>query len=140
MDQASFSLDSLPPSDSACPHCGKSEHSVSHGYLYKHISIDRREIVGKRILCSQRNGRQGCSHRQRMSSEPAFHLHLGRELSRLVQLCCPARRCVFSLGSQWFHRSAFVLPAQNAQPDRAPKEVDKFHEYCFLATAEWNVN
>lgn len=60
MDHASFSLDSLPPSDSACPHCGKSEHSVSHGYLYKHLSIDRREVVGKRILCSRRDGRNGC--------------------------------------------------------------------------------
>lgn len=60
MDQASFSLNSLPPSDSACPHCGKSEHSVSHGYLYKQVSIDRREVVGKRILCSRRDGRSGC--------------------------------------------------------------------------------
>lgn len=60
MDQASFSLDSLPPSDSACPHCGQSEHSVSHGYLYKHVSINRREVVGKRILCSRRDGRNGC--------------------------------------------------------------------------------
>lgn len=60
MDQASFSLDSLPTSDSACPHCGKSEHSVSHGYLYKQVSIDRREVVGKRILCSRRDGRHGC--------------------------------------------------------------------------------
>ena len=60
MDHASFSLDSLPPADSACPHCGKSEHSVSHGYLYKQVSSDRREVVGKRILCSQHNGRKGC--------------------------------------------------------------------------------
>ena len=60
MDHASFSLDSLPPSDSVCPHCGKTGHSVSHGYLYKHVSIERREVVGKRILCSQRDGRNGC--------------------------------------------------------------------------------
>lgn len=60
MDQASFSLDSLPSTDSACPHCGKSGHSISHGYLYKHVSIERREVVGKRILCSRHNGRNGC--------------------------------------------------------------------------------
>ena len=40
MDQASFSLDSLPPTDSACPHCGKSKHSASHGYLYEQVSIE----------------------------------------------------------------------------------------------------
>ena len=60
MDQASFSLDSLPPTDSACPHCGKSEHSVSHGYFYKQVSIEHREVAGKRILCSRRHGRGGC--------------------------------------------------------------------------------
>ena len=60
MDQASFSLDSLPPSDSACPHCGKSGQSISHGYLYQQVSMDHREVVGKRILCSRRDGRKGC--------------------------------------------------------------------------------
>lgn len=60
MDHASLSLNSLPPSDSVCPHCGKSEHSVSHGYLYKHVSSGRREVAGKRILCSSRYGRSGC--------------------------------------------------------------------------------
>ena len=60
MDQASFSLDSLPPSDSACPYCGKIHQSVSHGYVYKQIAIGQREVVGKRILCSRRDGRSGC--------------------------------------------------------------------------------
>ena len=60
MDQASFSLDFLPPAESTCPHCGKSEHSVSHGYLYKQVSIEHRKVVGKRILCSRRNGKGGC--------------------------------------------------------------------------------
>ena len=60
MDQASFSLDSLPSSDSTCPYCGKTHQSVSHGYIYKQISIDHREVVGKRILCSRRHGRNGC--------------------------------------------------------------------------------
>ena len=60
MDQASFSLDSLPHSDSACPYCGKIHQSVSHGYVYKQIAINQREVVGKRILCSRRHGRNGC--------------------------------------------------------------------------------
>ncbi len=60
MDHASFSLDSLPPSDSRCPYCGKDDQSVSHGYVYKHTSHGPREIVGKRILCSRHNGRSGC--------------------------------------------------------------------------------
>ena len=60
MDQASFSLDSLSPSDSTCPHCGSSGESVSHGYVYKQRSDHCQEIVGKRILCSRRYGRSGC--------------------------------------------------------------------------------
>ena len=60
MDQASFSLDSLSPSDNTCPHCGKSEHSVSHGYVYKQTASNHREVVGKRILCSRHDDRNGC--------------------------------------------------------------------------------
>ena len=60
MDHASFSLDSQPLSDSTCPHCGKTNQSVSHGYVYKWTSDHHREVVGKRILCSRRYGRSGC--------------------------------------------------------------------------------
>lgn len=58
MDQASFSLDSLP--DNTCPHCEKSGQLVSHGYVYKQVANGQQEIVGKRILCSPHHDKSGC--------------------------------------------------------------------------------
>ena len=55
------SLASLPVQE-ACGFCAQSRHWVSHGFLYKQRSSTQRDIVGKRILCSNRYGKQGCGH------------------------------------------------------------------------------
>lgn len=43
-----------------CQYCTKAEHFISHGYVYKQHSIASRETVGKRIVCCNRYGHQGC--------------------------------------------------------------------------------
>lgn len=43
-----------------CQFCLKPDQFVSHGIVYKQHSIDTKEPVGKRILCSNRYGRSGC--------------------------------------------------------------------------------
>jgi hypothetical protein len=43
-----------------CPHCTKSDHLISHGIIYKQRSINKREAVGKRVLCSNRFQHKGC--------------------------------------------------------------------------------
>lgn len=43
-----------------CPHCSSREQLVSHGVIYKQLSMDKREAVGKRVFCSNRYQHAGC--------------------------------------------------------------------------------
>ena len=45
-----------------CEICLNHEHFISHGFIYKQYSSERKEAVGKRIVCSNRYGHQGCGH------------------------------------------------------------------------------
>jgi hypothetical protein len=47
-------------SKTQCAHCFKHTQFVSHGIVYKQRSMAEREPVGKRLFCSNRNGRSGC--------------------------------------------------------------------------------
>ncbi len=54
------------PDDHACQYCEQNDHWVSHGYVYKQCSIDQREVVGKRILCSNRFQHLGCGRTRQL--------------------------------------------------------------------------
>ena len=43
-----------------CKQCSSQRDFVSHGYVYRQLSINNRIKVGKRIICSNRFGRNGC--------------------------------------------------------------------------------
>jgi hypothetical protein len=43
-----------------CQYCAKHAHFISHGFVYKQHSIALKEAVGKRIICCDRYGHQGC--------------------------------------------------------------------------------
>jgi hypothetical protein len=43
-----------------CEKCSKRGQFVSHGFVYKKGHKGERHIMGKRIFCSNRNGRSGC--------------------------------------------------------------------------------
>lgn len=58
-------LDYLPESDT-CQHCQKNNQWASHGFVYKQVSIQQREVAGKRILCSNRYGRKGCGRTRQL--------------------------------------------------------------------------
>jgi len=55
-----------------CAHCLKNDQFVSHGVVYKQRSIHQSEKVGKRIFCSNRDGRSGCGR--------TFQLYVASEI------------------------------------------------------------
>lgn len=59
IDRFSLSLDSRLD-DITCRHCHQSQAWMSHGFVYKQRSIVLREAVGKRLFCSNRQGKPGC--------------------------------------------------------------------------------
>lgn len=50
----------LYPNALQCEKCSKRGQFVSHGFVYKNGHKGKRKITGKRIFCSNRNGRSGC--------------------------------------------------------------------------------
>ncbi|AWB66174.1 hypothetical protein C2869_06865 [Saccharobesus litoralis] len=43
-----------------CQHCGLGGHLISHGFIYKQLSMHERKTIGKRVVCSNRYGHSGC--------------------------------------------------------------------------------
>ena len=66
LDQFTRSLE-IHQSQTQCSHCFKHCQFVSHGIIYKQRSITEREPVGKRLFCSNRNGRSGCGRTVQLS-------------------------------------------------------------------------
>jgi len=57
-----------------CHYCSKHEHLISHGFVYKQHSIAFKEAVGKRIVCCNRYGHQGCGR--------TYQLDISRKLPK----------------------------------------------------------
>lgn len=61
-----------------CRYCQLSEHFVSHGYIYKKQSKASPQIVGKRIICSNRYHHRGCGRTQQLYLKQRIpRLHYG---------------------------------------------------------------
>lgn len=62
------------PDSIQCWNCSKQGQFVSHGFVYKQQHQGQLRIVGKRIFCSDRNGRSGCGRTLRLylATELAF--------------------------------------------------------------------
>ena len=59
-----------------CLHCDKHDQFVSHGFVYKQRTSTQRARVGKRIYCSNREGRSGCGRTVRLylvNEIPSLH-------------------------------------------------------------------
>lgn len=50
-----------------CEHCGQVGHLIAHGFVYKQLSIVKRECVGKRLVCCPRFGHNGCGRTMQLS-------------------------------------------------------------------------
>ncbi|MBL4940993.1 MAG: hypothetical protein JKY81_04945 [Colwellia sp.] len=72
IEQFTSTLKSTPSLQ--CEYCSKHEHFISHGFIYKQHSIVRREAVGKRIVCCNRYGHQGCGR--------TYQLDISRKLPK----------------------------------------------------------
>jgi len=82
-----------------CPHCHQHDQWVSHGFIYKQLSFDQREPVGKRILCSNRFGNNGCGRTHRFycaHRTPYLHYSLSVCISFLIALVLDQLHCVCS--------------------------------------------
>lgn len=69
LEYFTHSLQTLVP-ENTCRNCSKNNQWVSHGYVYKQRSIQQNMIVGKRILCSKRYGKEGCGQSRQLYLEP----------------------------------------------------------------------
>jgi hypothetical protein len=72
IEQFTSTLKSTPSLQ--CQYCLKHEHFISHGFVYKQHSIACREAVGKRIVCCNRYGHQGCGR--------TYQLDISRKLPK----------------------------------------------------------
>ena len=85
----SFTRSLVSLSDNAtCVSCYQSQW-VSHGYLYKQTSSTRQDIIGKRILCSNRYGKQGCGRTRSLYLAwiiPGYHYSLNVLLAFISSL------------------------------------------------------
>ena len=43
-----------------CKHCDAQGHLIGHGFIYKQVSMLKRNVVGKHLVCSNRFGHTGC--------------------------------------------------------------------------------
>lgn len=65
LEHFTHSLGTITP-DNACEHCSQNDQWVSHGYVYRQQTMAQRHAVGKRILCSQRHGKDGCGRTRQL--------------------------------------------------------------------------
>lgn len=70
-----FTLDLRSDPSLRCPHCKCEGQLISHGFVYKKRQGAKRQAVGKRIFCSNRQGRRGCGRTKR--------LYLGEDIPAL---------------------------------------------------------
>lgn len=65
LEHFTHSLGTITP-DNACESCSQNDQWVSHGYVYRQQTMAQRHAVGKRILCSQRHGKDGCGRTRQL--------------------------------------------------------------------------
>ena len=53
-----------------CKHCAAQGHLISHGFIYKQLSMHQKETVGKRLVCSNRHGHLGCGRTMQLQLAP----------------------------------------------------------------------
>ena len=50
-----------------CKHCQQSQQLISHGFVYKKQAVAApQQAIGKRVFCSNRDGRTGCGRTMRL--------------------------------------------------------------------------
>jgi hypothetical protein len=97
IEQFTSTLKSTPSLQ--CHYCLKHEHFISHGYVYKQHSIAHREVVGKRIVCCNRYGHQGCGRTYQLgiASKLPKHRYSNAVLFLFISLILSGR----SIGSAY---------------------------------------
>lgn len=90
-----------------CPHCQKSEHHVSHGFVYR-----EGKAIGKRILCSHRGNHQGCGRTTQLYLQqviPSLQFtttHLVIFIQSLI-FCFNIQKAYFKATKTENHRNAY---------------------------------
>lgn len=79
-----------------CAHCKKVGHLIAHGFVYKQISMRKRDCVGKRLVCCRRFGHAGCGRtiQLSLSSQLPRRFYTGIQLGLFVMLLLSNRAIV----------------------------------------------
>lgn len=89
LEHFTHSLGMITP-DNACQHCSQNDQWVSHGYVYRQQTMAERHAVGKRILCSQRYGKDGCGRTRQLyfANIIPSRRHCMQTLAAFILLLC----------------------------------------------------
>lgn len=100
-----------------CRHCSKQDQFVSHGFVYKKQQLAEKRPVGKRIFCSDRNGRSGCGR--------TIQLYLITELAFLHYTAAIMALFLRALFDGSTIQKAYLAATQKCEPRNAYRWLNK---------------
>jgi transposase-like protein len=116
-----------------CPHCGQSHQLVSHGFIRKKQVQAEQQVVGKRVLCSNRYHRTGCGRTMQLyldttvrylhhtgNAVVAFVLSLMAGMSIQAAYHHATGTATARHAYRWLHRLAAQSSAYRSVPHRPP--------------------
>ncbi len=111
-----LALDSQPD-PIQCQHCAQQDQWVSHGFVYKKQHHGEKRTVGKRLFCSNRDGRSGCGR--------TLRLYLTTELAFLHYTTVHLTAFLLALLSGCTVQHAYWAATQTAEPRNAWRWLHK---------------
>ena len=100
-------------SELKCPYCHKSSQFTLHDFIYKNLVV----IVGKRLLCSNRNGRSGCGKTVR--------LYISQRVPQLIYSSAEVTAFLLALFNGLSITQAYQDATGCADPRNAYRWLDK---------------
>jgi hypothetical protein len=108
-----------------CRSCALQDQFVSHGFIYKKLTGGDRIPIGKRLLCSPRNGRSGCGATLQLYLS-SHHHRLHHDTLR-IQLFILALLADASI-SEAYHKATGTRNARNAY---------RWRQKCLSSLPRW---
>lgn len=107
----------------SCPHCNAKETLCSHGFIHKLGHFSSKNLIGKRIYCSNRHQKNGCGRTfQLYLADFIPHLHFSvvdfeTEIKRYLHFNIPenekeypSRRCHLRTRFRWLKKLNNRIP------------------------------
>jgi hypothetical protein len=101
-----------------CRHCQRYHQLISHGFVFKKQSgAESEQPVGKRVFCSDRNGRTGCGR--------TMQLYLDSTIRYLHYAGCCVVAFVLALGRGTTVQQAYEQATRTAEPRNAYRWLNR---------------